>query len=145
MLLLTVSLPSINSMNIEENEVSAQAPWLRIGFVRGEITNIREEYWEGRLYYNCSASGVKITWYTYFFPLNFTIERVDVPETDWFCVWDNNFFGILRDGLIFGWVISVGLRWERNNMMKCRGIHINFEVIWISYSNYIVHFTISSC
>ena len=110
MLLITVSLPAMNSRSIAENEVLTQAPpWIRIGFVRGEITNIREEYYNGRLGYNCSASGVKITWYTYIFPLNFTIERVDVPETDWFFVWDNNFFGILRDGLIFGWIISMGL------------------------------------
>ena len=108
-LIIAVAMPITNAMNIEENEVSTQAPWLRIGFVRGEVTNIREEYYNGRLGYNCSASGVKITWYTYVFPLNFTIERVDVPETDWFFVWDDNFYGILRDGLIFGWVISAGL------------------------------------
>ena len=109
MLMIAVAMPTTNAMNIEENEVSTQAPWLRIGFVRGEVTNIREEYYNGRLGYNCSASGVKITWYTYVFPLNFTIERVDVPETDWFFIWDNTFYGILRDGLIFGWFISAGL------------------------------------
>ena len=109
MLLITVALPATNAMNIEEKEVSTQAPWLRFGFVRGEVTNIREEYFNGRLGYNCSASGVKITWYTYFFPLNFTIVRVDVPETDWFFVWDNRFVGILREGLIFGIFYSAGL------------------------------------
>ena len=108
-LMIAVAMPATDAMNNLENEVPTQAPWIRIGFIRGEVTNIREEYWEGRLYYNCSASGVKITWYTYTFPLSFTIERVDVPETDWFVVWDSNFFGILRDGLIFGWVISAGL------------------------------------
>ncbi len=87
----------------------SEAPWLRFGFVRGEVTNIREEYFNGRLGYNCSASGVKITWYTYVFPLNFTIVRVDVPETDWFFVWDNRFVGILREGLIFGIFYSAGL------------------------------------
>ena len=108
-LMIAVAMPATDAMNNLENEVPTQAPWIRIGFIRGEVTNIREEYWEGRLYYNCSASGVKITWYTYTFPLSFTIERVDVPETDWFVVWDSNFFGILRDGLVFGWVISAGL------------------------------------
>ncbi len=109
MLMIAVAMPTTNAMNIEENEVSTQAPWLRIGFVRGEVTNIREEYWEGRLFYNCTAVDVKITWYTYTFPLSFTIERVDVPETDWFAFWDSSFIGILRDGLIFGWFISAGL------------------------------------
>ena len=103
-------MPTKNAINIEEtDEFLDQSPWIRIGFVRGKITNIREEYWEDRLFYNCTALGVKITWYTYVSPINLTIERVDVPETDFFVMWDSNFFGILRDGLIFGWVISAGL------------------------------------
>jgi hypothetical protein len=110
-LIIAGIIPITNATYIEENETSTQAPWLRIGFIRGEIYNIREEYYNGKLGYNCSTSGVKITWYTYVLPLNFTVERVDVPDTDWFFVWNYNFFGILRDGLIFGWVISAGLRW----------------------------------
>ena len=109
MLLFTVAFPATNAMNVEENEVLPNELWIRFGFFRGEIENIREEYWEGRLFYNCTAIDVKITWFTYTFPLSFTIERVSVSDTDWFAIWDNRFVGILREGLIFGIVYSAGV------------------------------------
>ena len=111
-LLIAVAFPATNAMNVEENEVLPNALWIRFGFFRGEITDIKEEYYNDKLFYNCTAVDVKITWFTYTFPLNFTIESVSLIDTDFFVIRDTSFIGILREGLLFGIVYNAGM-WNK--------------------------------
>jgi len=102
-LLIAAVLPAVGITNVRENEGTNGYT-----FIKGEVENISEENIDDVVYYNCTAVDVSWIQIVYVPPLWFKFERGHVEDIDDFFILKALFYGILKEGKIFGMLVNYG-------------------------------------
>ena len=108
MLLIATALPAVGITNVGENEGTNGYKWFLITFIKGEVENISEENIDDVVYYNCTAVDVSWIQIVYVPPLWFKFERGHVENIDDFFILKALFYGVLKEGKIFGMLVNYG-------------------------------------
>ena len=104
MMLICITIPVIESSSIEDNNETQGSKYFAIIFVRGKVEDVKEENHNGAIWYNCTIVNVKMFRVICIRPpLKFLFYRdhlVDFGLPLWLP--KDSFYGIIKDGFIFG-------------------------------------------